>query len=333
MTARPAPDTAGRARQCGVTLVELLVATAIALVVVLAATAAFLGSQRLFMASADAQAVDESLRFASFVVRTVVRQAGYTDHAPDNLGVDAEAGGAANAASAAIAPTAASANSALDLDIVGASNTRVARVGDSYGSHDTRGLNGSDSLRIRFFGRSRAGSDGTEADGTMIDCMGFAQPGPVAGKSVSASRAWSFFFIAEAADSEPELYCKFRAEKEGSFVSQPLARGIEVFKIVYAHDADGDGVPEQWMDAAQLEAMAGSEAKGHDEWRKVVGLRIGMVARSARARGASEGAEELLYPLGTDFSEVSFKPPADGRLRRVATFTLMLRNAMKGVPS
>ncbi|MFM9922643.1 PilW family protein [Variovorax sp. H27-G14] len=314
---------AGRARQCGVTLVELLVAMAIALVVVLAATAAFLGSQRLFMASADAQAVDESLRFASFVVRTIVRQAGYTDHAPDNLVADAETG---------IAAMPASANGAFDLDIVGASNTRVSRVGDSYGSHNMRGLNASDSLRVRFFGRSRAGSD-AEADGTMIDCMGFAQPGPVSGKTVSTSRAWSFFFIAEAADSEPELYCKFRAEKEGSFRSQPLARGIEVFKVVYAHDADGDGVPEQWMDAAQLEAMAPSEAKVNDEWRKVVGLRIGMVARSAHARGASEGTEELLYPLGTDFSEVSFKPPADGRLRRVATFTLMLRNAMKGVPS
>lgn len=322
--ARPAPDLARRALQRGVTLVELLVAVALALLVVLAATAAFMGSQRVSTAGADAQAVEESLRFAGFVVRSIVRQAGYSDYAPDSLGPDGEAA----VASRANVPAA---GDSLDLDIVGASDTRVSGVGDSHGSHGSRGLNASDSLRVRFFGRSRAGGDGTEADGTMIDCMGFAQRGPATGKPVSADRAWSFFYVAEAPDKEPELYCKFRGDRDGPFKAQPLARGIEVFKVVYGHDANGDGVPEQWLDAEQLEAMAASEARVNDEWRKVVGLRIGMVARSAR--GGSQEAEEVLYPLGTDFSELSFRPPADGRLRRVATFTVMLRNAMKGPAS
>jgi type IV pilus assembly protein PilW len=322
--ARPAPDPACRALQRGVTLVELLVATAIALLVVLAATAAFIGSQRVATADADAQAVEESLRFASFVVRSIVRQAGYSDYAPDSPGPDGEAG----IASSANMPT--GAGGLLDLDIVGASDTRVSGVGDSYGRHNSRGVNASDSLLVRFFGRSRAGGDGTEADGTMVDCMGFAQRGPAAGKPVSADRAWSFFYVAEAADKEPELYCKYRGERDGPFKAQPLARGIEVFKVVYGHDANGDGVPDQWLDAEQLEAMAASESRVHDEWRKVVGLRIGMVARGAQARGGSPEPEEVLYPLGTDFSELGFRPPVDGRLRRVATFTVMLRNAMKG---
>lgn len=320
--ARPGPDRAARVRQRGVTLVELLVAAAIALVVVLAATAAFVGSQRLFAVDAEARAADESLRFASFVVRSVVRQAGYSDHAPDDA--DAEPDDT---------PSPASAEGPLefDLDIVGASNTRVSGVGSSYGSHNTRGVNASDSLLVRFFGRSRAGTNGLEADGTMIDCMGYAQPGPAGGRPVPGERAWSFFYVAEASDKEPELYCKYRGPKE--FNAQPLARGIEVFKVVYGHDADGNGVPEQWLDAAQLEAMAPSEDKVRDEWRKVVALRIGMVARSAHPRGITGDTEELLYPLGTDFSEVSFRPPADGRLRRVATFTVMLRNAMKRASS
>ena len=325
--ARPAPDPERRALQRGVTLVELLVAMAIALAVVLAATAAFIGSQRVSTADADAQAVEESLRFASFVVRSIVRQAGYSDYAPDALGPDGEAG----IASSANMPAAA--GDPLDLDIVGASDTRVSGVGDSYGRHRSRGVNASDSLRVRFFGRSRAGGDGTEADGTMIDCMGFAQRGPATGKPVSADRAWSFFYVAEAPDKEPELYCKYRGERDGPFKAQPLARGIEVFKVVYGHDANGDSVPEQWLDAEQLEAMAASKAKVNDEWRKVVGLRIGMVARSAQARGGSHEAEEVLYPLGTDFSELNFRPRADGRLRRVVTFTVMLRNAMKGPAS
>jgi type IV pilus assembly protein PilW len=318
-----APDTSGGVCQRGVTLVELLVAAAIALAVVLAATSAFLGSKRLFTADAEAQAVEESLRFAAFVVRGIVRQAGYSDYAPDHPGPD---GVVIIASSANLR---ASPDDPLTLDIVGASNTRVGSKDESYGSHNSRGVNGSDSLRVRFFGRSRAGGDGTEADGTMVDCMGFAQPGPTADKPVSADRAWSFFYVAEAADKEPELYCKYRGERGGPFSAQPLARGIEVFKIVYGHDADGDGVPERWLDAVQIEAMAASGAKVNDAWRKVVALRVGMVARSAHAIGAAPMAEDLLYPLGADFPEVSFRPPADGRLRRVATFTVMLRNAMK----
>jgi len=34
--------------------------------------------------------------------------------------------------------------------------------------------------------------------------------------------------------------------------------------------------------------------------------------------------------LGAEFPGTSFKPPADGRLRRTSTFTVMLRNVMKG---
>jgi len=321
--ARRAPEFVGRARERGVTLVELLVAMAVALVVVLAATAAFVASQRLFTADADAQAVEESLRFAGFVVRSVARQAGYSDYAPDSVGPQ-DSDGIAGSAN-----TTAPSNDLADLYIVGASDTRVSGVGESHGAHGSRGINASDSLRVRFFGRSRAGGDGTEPDGTMIDCMGFAQPGPAADTPVSADRAWSFFYIAEAADKEPELYCKYRSARGGAFRAQPLARGIEVFKVVYGHDADGNGVPEHWLDAAQLEAMAVSGDQVADEWRKVVGLRIGMVARSAQARGGAREAEEVLYPLGTDFSELSFRPAADGRLRRVATFTVMLRNAMK----
>ncbi|RQO64339.1 hypothetical protein DBV14_00715 [Variovorax sp. KBW07] len=314
---------AGPVRQRGVTLVELLVAMAIALGLVLAATAAFVGSRQLFNAGTEAQAVEDALRFAGFVVKGIVRQAGYTDYTPDH--VDAQ--GAAIASSAN--PLASSADP-LDLDIVGARNTRVRGTGNGYGRHDSRGVNGSDSLLVRFFGRSEAGGDGTEPDGSMVDCMGFGQAGPgAAGSSSAGDRAWSFFYVAEAADGEPELYCKYRSDNIGRFKAAPLVRGIEVFKVAYGYDGNGDGIPERWLDAAQLEALAASAAKTNDEWRKVVGLRIGMVARSAHGNSGPGQGGELLYPLGLAFSGVSFKPPADGRLRHVATFTVMLRNAAK----
>ena len=73
MTAR---DATPPRREQGMTLVELLVAMAAGLLVVLATTATFLGSKQLFVANAEAQAVEDSLRFAGFVVRGIVRQAG-----------------------------------------------------------------------------------------------------------------------------------------------------------------------------------------------------------------------------------------------------------------
>ena len=318
------PDTARRTRQPGVTLVELLVAMAIALGVVLAATAAFLGSKRLFTADEEARAVEDTLRFAAFIVRSIVRQAGYSDYAPDHPGAD---GARVIASSATLL---ASPSDPFDLNLVGASNTRVDATDRSYGRHHSQGVNASDSLLIRFFGRSRAGGDGTEPDGTMIDCMGFAQAGPAADNPTSEDRAWSFFYVAQAVDKEPELYCKYRSAKSGKFKAEPLARGIEVFKVVYGYDANGDGVPERWLDAAQIEAAAASAASINAEWRKVVGLRIGMVARGSTRDGSWPRPQaELLYPLGPEFPEVSFRPGADGRLRRVATFTVMLRNVMK----
>jgi len=314
------PERAARVRPRGMTLVELLVALALGLVVVLCVTAAFVGSKQLFTADAQAQTVEDSLRFAGFVVKGVVRQAGYADYAPDH---------AADDGTVVLPQAAAPSDDTAELHIVGARNARVIATDDSYGTNNSRGVNGSDSLLVRFFGRSRAGGDVTEPDGTMIDCMGFPQAGPMPGQHVSADRAWSFFYVAKAADGEPELYCKYRSRKNGDFRAEPLARGIEVFNIAYGHDSNGDGVPDRWLDAAQLEARATSDADIVAEWRSVVALRIGMVARSERANSWPAPPDHVLHPLGSAFPGVSFKPPADGRLRRVATFTVTLRNALK----
>jgi type IV pilus assembly protein PilW len=221
----------------------------------------------------------------------------------------------------------------MDLDIVGASDTRVSGVGDSYGAHNTRGVNASDSLRVRFFGRSRPGGDGTEPDGAMIDCMGFAQPGPSADKPVSAGPRLELLLRrrsrgqgARALLQVPRFDGMARSRRSRWRAASRCSRSST------ATTPMATAFPEQWLDAAQLEAMAASQDKVADEWRKVVGLRIGMVARSAHARGGGRGGGGALS-AGHRFSELSFRPPADGRLRRVATFTVMLRNPMKGLAS
>ncbi len=295
---------------------------AIGLAIVLAASTAFLAGKKLFNTDADVQAVHDSLRFARHVVQGQIRQAGYADYAPDHLidGVGFVAGNVTLLAGS---------DSPFDLHVTGASNTTVAKTGNSFGLNDSDQQAGNDSLLVRFFGRTSAKGEGLE-DGTMIDCLGTARPGPANTPSAD-DRVWGFFFVAPAEDGEPELYCKYQSSK-GSFQSQPLARGVEKFKVVYGYDGDGDSVPDAWLDAREIASKAASGRSANDEWRKVVAVRVGVVARSFRPNSDLKQIKDgdyRLFPLGPEFDEIFFDPPDDGRFRSVATFTVMLRNAVK----
>jgi type IV pilus assembly protein PilW len=217
----------------------------------------------------------------------------------------------------------------FDLHVMGASNTAVAKTGNSFGEDDTDLNAGNDSLLVRFFGRSSANDAGKD-DGTIIDCLGVAHAG-AAEASSSDGRVSSFFFVALADDGEPELYCK-APSSTGTLYSQPLARGVEKFKIVFGYDGDGDSVPDAWVEAREISAKAAGGGSVGGEWRKVVAVRVGAVARSLRPSGDLKqvsGEDYRLYPLGKGFEKIYFDPPDDGRFRAVATFTVKLRNAAR----
>jgi type IV pilus assembly protein PilW len=308
---RRAMRRAVRGRARGVTLVELMVALAVGLVLVLAAGTAFLAARKLFDTQADVQQVHDTMRHARYVLQNVVRQAGYVDYAID--GGD----GALAAAPADLA----------GLPVFGATRTSVAGTGDSAGVHGSDPAAANDSLRVRFFGRNMP--DGDAVDTTTIDCLGQ----PVTGHA----RAWSFFYVARAADGEPELYCKRRAADADAterFHAQPIARGVERFKVVFGYDADGDSVPERWIDAQAIDETArATGVASAAAWRKVVAIRVGLVVRGARTQvdlADVPGARSILTPLGAAFAhDASFDPPADGRFRASTTFTVMLRNVLR----
>lgn len=285
---------------------------ALGLVVVLGATVAFMAGKKLFTTDTEVQATQDSLRFARHIIQRVVRQAGYVDYAPDSL-------------SDGVAVIAGNANSA---SIAGATNTVVNKTDGGFGNSDTDMVNRNDSLMVRFFGRSSA--DSTD---TLVDCMGRTQSGPSANPSPN-ERAWSFFFVAVPFGStEPELYCKTRTQAGTDFDSQPLVQGVERFKVLYGYDGDGDTVPEAWLDAKGVVGKAAANGNDVDaEWGKVVAVRVGMVLRSSRPNAdlkQVKGHPYVLYPLGAEFSSVSFDPPDDGRFRTTASFTLMLRNVVR----
>lgn len=325
--------------QRGVTLVELMIALVLGLLIVLTASAAFIASKQLFTADSETQGLQDSTRFASYLIKTVVRQAGYTDLTPDAVNAD----GTVSVASTFSMPQGNPADT-QNLDLVGATNVASSSVGTStgYGTNDSNTLpSASDSLLVRFFGRANweSGKAG-EADGTIINCIGLPQTPPGATPTM-ADRTWNLFYVATGSANEPELNCKYR-DDTGNFKTESIVRGVEVFKVMYGYDVNNDGTPNKWLDAKQVVAQTltvGTDScmptscTNNDKWRKVVAVRIGMILRSAKdnttQKQMGSASAYRLYPLGPEFSAVSFAPPDDGRIRRVATFTVTVRNILK----
>jgi type IV pilus assembly protein PilW len=331
------PDA--RLGQRGVTLIELMVALVLGLLVVLTASAAFIASKQLFNADSETQGLQDSNRFASYIIKTVIRQAGYTDLTPDAVKAD----GTVNIVSTFSMPQG-NPSDPQNLDLVGAANVASSSVDSStgYGTNDSdTTASASDSLLVRFFGRANwENGKAGEADGTIINCIGLPQSPPGATPSMT-DRTWNLFYVAMGPANEPELNCKYRTDT-GTFKTESIVRGVEVFKVMYGYDIDNNGTPNKWLNAKQIAAQtltAGTDScmpsscTANDKWRKVVAVRVGMILRSAKdnttQKQMGDASAYRLYPLGPEFSAVSFAPPDDGRIRKVVTFTVAVRNILK----
>lgn len=91
-----------------------------------------------------------------------------------------------------------------------------------------------------------------------------------------------------------------------------LVPGVTVLVVRYGVDVDGDRVPDVYRTAAEVE--------NDDQWAGVVTVRLGFVVAST-IRIGNDAAGETLDVLGRQV-----EPPDDGRLRRVFTNTVTLRN-------
>lgn len=303
-----------RTAQRGLSLVEIMVALVVSMVIVIAAASFFIGSSRSRDTQDAASLLMENARFAEQVLTRNIQQVGYqnymwstagaagrrevlvpTDGQPDIRGFNQSAAG-----------------SDLDNGEHGRSKNRV---------------NDSDTLVIRF-----QGSGADPGDGTMIDCLGRAQPEPES----TGDRAYSVFEIRrDSANSEPELKCKYKNNSTGKFSSEVIVRGVEMLQFMYGVDTDTvpDDEVDQWLNAAEV-SPTGSTTVVRD-WKRVKSVRVGMVLRSpdrVTVTTTSTGGTSTLAPLGTLFSQDSrdalVVDSSDGRLRRVVTFTVNLRNSM-----
>lgn len=96
--------------------------------------------------------------------------------------------------------------------------------------------------------------------------------------------------------------------------AREIAEGVENLQVLYGDDSDGDRVPDAYRPAS---AFTSSEA-----WRRVVSLRVALLVAGS---GSRAGVND---PRSFDLLGVTVGPFSDGRLRRVVTLTLALRNRL-----
>ena len=311
-----AGEPIARAVQRGLTMIELLVAMALMGVVTVAAVALYSVSSQSYKTVDANQQLQETARFIFTQVGQAARIAGYEDLV-GSVGVTGDRS-ATSYMRSVFAPEGAV------QSVIGYDDSVINTITDSFddGGNNRGGVNFSDSVAFRFFGSSLA-SNGATPDNSVVDCLGTSVGYPT-GATVG-DVGLSLFWV-RTVNGEPELQCL--RQGSGTRESQPIARGVESFQVLYGLDVDGtDLVPNRWASASDLLAT---------DWPRVRAVRVGLVLRGAP--GSSQGpsataSENTLYPLGQTFigsattNGLTFAAPNDGRLRRAFTAVFVLRNS------
>ncbi len=310
--------------------------------VVLAATSMVVTSRGTYRTQDESTRLAESARFGLELGNRLIRLAGYT-----NFGDDATP-----PASYTIDPlwTAAPDSYAFNgPNIVGSNNSRPG---------GQPGLNGSDSITIRFFGSSGVGQ--VTPDGNVLDCAGTPVPQATTATSATATsatavnniaRAYNVLFVDTDPDGEPALKCQRQTYDPVTGLpsgaptdTQTLIRGVEDFQVLYG-EAVPQAAPNDDLDENAPQSLVyrtGIGGVNHVvNWGNVRSVRIAMLIRSDVGARSDVEPATATYPLfGNDYSAAASDPGATfalsalgtadrTRARRVVETTVFVRNRMR----
>ncbi len=308
--------------QNGLTLIELLLAMALGLIVILASISLLISSKSGYLTLDEMSRVEESGRFALEPISPSVRQAGFVNWGGEENPFIVE--------------------KEMSANISGYDNSKLNATMPDLSSLTTPGVYGSDVLGIRFFGSGTA----KKADGTILDCAGFPVPHPPSQEAAQRDidgkgRGWSIFYVDLSADGEPELRCKYQYERKWN--STPVVRGVESLQVLYGIDKNSNGFPDYFLTATQIRLMddqhksSSQEKNAHTWWKNVVAVRIALLVRGTQNMPSPR--ENHTYHLfgeaytnnadnqdKASFSDNDFSPDVQQRMRKVFETTIILRN-------
>jgi type IV pilus assembly protein PilW len=151
-----------------------------------------------------------------------------------------------------------------------------------------------DEITIRYQGSG--GGGGAAADGTVTDCLG--------NRIDAGVMADNTFFIAPGANGRNALFCRAGGSEF------EIVPGVQNMQIVYGEDTNANLTANRYV---ALPAVANVN--------NVVSVRIAMLFETPTEQGAL-----LLDDRTYDLNGVIVGPFNDGRIRRVVTTTINLRN-------
>lgn len=297
-------------------MAELLVAMTLGLFVLLAGGRLLTMANGAYAAQIGLAEVDDGGRYALETIGRAVRQAAFVDW--DQLG-------------------AAGPDPARRTALAGLDARSVSRTSDGIADPLPDSVNGSDVLAVRFSGAGAA----PDGDGSVVSC---------AGSPVHRDEdGWSIFYVAENAQGEAELRCKYRGAS--NWGADAVVGGVDSFQVLYGLDTDTppDGAANRYvnastvdgLDAALLLAGASAAEREHDRlrrthWKRIVSVRIALLLHSASpaheeraslARhlfGAPYSAAAGANDPGTSFDEAAQAASVRKRERRLFESTIAL---------
>ncbi len=315
--------------QHGLTMIELMIAMALGLFVLLAAIGLLLSSRAGYTAQDQTAHVQETGRYAMEILTRAVRQAGH-ENWNDTL-----------------MPVLASAE--LTANVIGMDAMTLKKATAGLDAAESAGtINGSDVLALRFFG-----DETNEEEGTILNCAGLAVPSPTASGNAEEERGWSIFFVAKDSAGEPELRCKYRSKT--GWNADAIARGVESFQVLYGVDTDHDGLPDGFMNADAIDRLDESLSLSGDNaiaratdmnrktyWKAIRAIRISLLVRSELA--ARDDALSDEYSLfgkayadmhaerdkGVHIREREMPAATRNRIRKIFAQTIQMRNDVAG---
>lgn len=296
-----------RCRQTGLSLIELMIALALGMGIALASLALLNAAKSSYVAVGDGALVQDTGRYAIDVLSRAIRQANFVpyDHP-------------------AFTDFAALDMTLLPPGIIGMDNARLSGQAVALTASQSNAANyNSDVLAIRYFGSGT----GNRADGSILNCAGFAVAAPANAAAIATpaaaddERGWSIFYVAADSSGEPELRCKYVTKTDG-WSSTAIARGVEALQVLYGVGDHADDPVTQYRNASQMTAQ---------QWRQVVAVRIAMLVRGEQnsRNDAPEAVYDLFGPTyrnGLDSGTTITELKQPHRMRRLFQATVRLRN-------
>ncbi len=312
----------GFVRESGLTLIELMIALTLGLLVTMSASLLLLSSKAAYHVQDESARLQETGRFALELIALSAHQVGYENWQTGSGAMVNEPHMTAN--------------------IQGLDGHTLKSNSEGIQDAMPSSFNASDVLALRFIGSGK----GNVADGTVLNCAGFAVPQPL---DVERDRGWSIFYVGVDAGGEPELRCKYRGKN--AWNAEAIARGVESFQVLYGVDTDMDGIPNRFMSAKEVDRLDQSlhleganvvermlDKNRKTAWKRVHAIQVGLLVRSGA--GAPSGDQSQRFDLfgesyanayadadkGSSIVEGTLPRSELGRIRKIFRTTIHLRN-------